>query len=665
MRLIRNVFFVISYFFLIFLIISIFLFNYIDHETYKKYLISEIKNKTDFRIEFIYSELVMFPYPGLQVDYLTIYDNDLEVASIKSVLVELSILQLILGQIEIRNLDIESGTINIVRNKDGGFDVLDQFLGQNIDEESSLTANELFSLIPESIKLNNIHLNFQDDFYSKNYKIYIWKNNFKVSKFTNSLDINFYGKLNNHKIEFYSQLYFSGDEISYESLRMNCDIVLKEFNVSLAEDILVIFPQADFKDTKISGLVKVAKNDSDLVRIHLTQAIIEGFIGKSGKSFGDIRGSTWISYSYKDQKLLFDDIELEWAGKIKARGYGSVGFDSRPVIYFKADADYIHLDSVMKIVNLWLFPNLDKSPLLRDLPDTDYDKRVTVTLDLKLRNANLFSQQFEYANTKIIYRNRKAYIRDIQMKIFKGFIFGDAEVFFNEKNNAIAFKGKVLDMDVKELIEKIQTRKYLTGFLSSELEWKTNGYSIEDFAKNIDMKGNYQLNNGALIDYLNFLRPIASIGKLINFTGPKGKSTAYESIIGEFRYKKEIVYIDSMKMKGVGLDAVGSGRVGLDKKIYFRITVSLGGVAGKAIKLPIIYMGKFGENLPFIDPVWLGAVFAGSIFLAGPAGAAVGGIAGSAVSDYVDNAVSGIRSIFSFTKDSIFGKSDSNSDSDD
>jgi hypothetical protein len=156
------------------------------------------------------------------------------------------------------------------------------------------------------------------------------------------------------------------------------------------------------------------------------------------------------------------------------------------------------------------------------------------------------------------------------------------------------------------------------------------------------------------LGYLNFIKPIASIGKIVNFSGPPGKSTEFETIEGHFQYRNRVVTLETMRMKGVGLDASGSGKIGLDHSINVKITVSLGGMAGKVIKLPIIYKGIFGKSLPYVDPVWLGSIYIGTIFLAGPVGATVGGIAGSAASDYIDKAITKVKSFF-------FGKGTSTS----
>ena len=109
-----------------------------------------------------------------------------------------------------------------------------------------------------------------------------------------------------------------------------------------------------------------------------------------------------------------------------------------------------------------------------------------------------------------------------------------------------------------------------------------------------------------------------------------------------------------MLFRSTGIDAIGEGKISRDQNINVRLTVSLPGAAGKAIKLPIIYRGIFGKNFPIIDPVWLGSVYVGTIIFAGPAGAAVGGIAGSAVSEYVENAISSVREGFSKTKNFFF-----------
>jgi hypothetical protein len=100
-------------------------------------------------------------------------------------------------------------------------------------------------------------------------------------------------------------------------------------------------------------------------------------------------------------------------------------------------------------------------------------------------------------------------------------------------------------------------------------------------------------------------------------------------------------------MVGVGLDAHGSGNISFDRKIDFRIYAGLGGIAGKALYIPILYKGIMPDNVSYIDPVWIGSVYVGATLFGGPAGATVGGITGSAVSEYVNKAWEGIKGIFS------------------
>jgi hypothetical protein len=72
----------------------------------------------------------------------------------------------------------------------------------------------------------------------------------------------------------------------------------------------------------------------------------------------------------------------------------------------------------------------------------------------------------------------------------------------------------------------------------------------------------------------------------------------------------------------------------------------LSGILGNALKIPIIYKGEIGKNPPYVDPIWLGSVYAGTIILGGTQGTAVGGMAGSAASEYVDKAIQNIKSFW-------------------
>jgi hypothetical protein len=647
---------------------------FLDLDRFKASLVQQLKAKTDLELEFVDSEIAIFPYPGLEIEYIQIKTNETTIANLNSLTVDISLWKLLFGELEITGLSLHSGTVYLHRNRDGSFDIVNElFKSSKLNPEENQNTSEplaiqgpdtmsvaldpetLLRLLPNRTKIDNIHFEFQDDLYQKKYKAYIWTANLESSSFLRRLSLDLYGKVNQNKIEIYSQIDWDQNDFSYESFRTKTTVLLDKFQVSLAEDILVIFPFGNFANTIISGRIHLTKSEEDLALLHLTEANITGLSLKNGQPFGDFRGSTWITYSFKEKRLGFDEIDLEWKDHVKAKGYGYLTFTEKPVVYFKAESSSGRLDSIIKTVHIWLDPKIERSPILKNLPNTGYDKKVNVILDLSLRNLVVGSRKVDLLSGLINYRYRIMQLERVQCNIYEGRIYSDGVIRFLPETITYNFEHSVRSMNVEKLIQSLDAKKYITGYLDAEFSSSSRGLTDSEWARNLKLKGNYSVKNGELLDYLNIITPIANLGKLVNFSGPPGKSTGFEKISGEFSYKNEVVTLPDIMMKGVGLNAKGSGTVGLNQLIDVRITVSLPGVTGQVVKLPIIYKGVFGKNLPYVNPVWVGSVYAGTILLAGPIGATVGGIAGSAASDYVEKGITGLRNFLRSGRNLLFG----------
>lgn len=88
------------------------------------------------------------------------------------------------------------------------------------------------------------------------------------------------------------------------------------------------------------------------------------------------------------------------------------------------------------------------------------------------------------------------------------------------------------------------------------------------------------MRDGELFGYANILKPLFSLGKLVNILGPEGRSAEFRTLVVDYSIRKEKIMTDALNMTGVGLDAKGSGEIGFDKKMNMWITVGLGGIAG-------------------------------------------------------------------------------------
>jgi hypothetical protein len=655
---------------------------FMDLEAYKKLIFEEIQQRSELNIEFSDSDIKIFPIPGVEFSYVNLSKDNLNIATVNRVFVRIGVLSLLSGDVEVTGIYLNSGSISIIRNKDGSFPVFSQIdalekvntLNESFEDKKNENTNDknkseaasnnqefnlvnFLSQLPSTFVLENIHIKYINGLNGKLYNFYIWNSNLEIVANSRKFHLDLFGKMNEEKLEIYSDFSFVSDELNYENFRIKSSIFLTQFSASIAEDILVIFPRANFKFSSLTGKIHLTKDDEDLVRLHLFDARILNLSYKKDKSFGNFIGGLMIYYSIKDEKLTLDDIQVEWIGKSKVYGNGILTFGKSPQIYFSINSQFFDYESIIQVVNLWLDADLDKSKAFKGIPDTGYKSKVNIILDWKLKNISFYQYKIDSIQGKTIYKNGNLLLSGIKTKYYDGEILSDGQLTYKSGIFKLNSNHILRDVNTEKLLNHYSDKKYLTGNFSGNFVLSSIGSNANSMESNIYINGDYLLQEGELLGYLNFFRPIASLGKLINFNGPTGNSMEYSSITGKLQYEKKVTMLTNVKMKGVGLDAEANGKIAGDK-INMRITVALPGPAGKALKLPILYQGVFGKNVPFIDPVWLGSVYVGTILLAGPAGAAVGGIAGSAASEYVNSAIGSVQKGFKSTTKFLFGSSE-------
>jgi hypothetical protein len=636
--------------------------HFLDLEDYKKIILNEIESKTELKIDFKYSELRILPNPGIKFDYVSVMDQDEKVADVNGIFVGISLFPILSGSIEIDRLHIQSGSILVHRTKDGNFSIIPQNKTTEISKTTSNTntikgLSALLNLFPSKLILENVNITYNNELQNKIFNFYVWKAKLNIESESRNFHFDLFGKMNEEKLEIYSDFSFVKDELTYNSLRIRSTIFLTNFSASIAEDILIIFPDASFNFSSLTSKMFLSKDDDDLIKLELFDVRIQNLSFKNQKSFGNFTGEVTIQYSYNLHKLSFDKIRIEWQNYSKVFGNGYLTFGNSPLIYFNIGSYYLDVDSTIQVIKLWLNPDLEKSPILKGIPSTGYKDKVKMIFDWNLKKIKIKTESLASITGKAIYHRKQLHLSGIRIPFYSGEILSDGQVIYDGKNYMLFTNNILNGVQIEPLINKYFQTKYITGNLGAEFILSAKGKNLDLMEKNIIIIGNYNLKNGELFGYFNFLRPIATFGKFITFKGSSADSMSYSTIKGNFKYENKNIYFSDLKMKGTGIDANGEGKISRDQNINMRLTVSLPGAAGKAIKLPIIYRGIFGKNFPIIDPVWLGSVYVGTIIFAGPAGAAVGGIAGSAVSEYVENAISSVRDGFSKTKNFFFNNS--------
>ncbi|TGL24386.1 AsmA family protein [Leptospira yanagawae] len=673
-----------------------------DPDYYKNLILETTYKITELNVNYKSSEPVFFPFPGIELNDVTVSKFDDELIHVQKLRIEVYYGVFVGKPLEIRKVYLNTGTVEITREKDESFPLFERITTKpNLETNSNANANQsgnINSQIPSKtknqkvtnpsdvteenvdktidlyfsktfanfvnlIEIKNITILFEDKLYSRNINLYLWGATFQLDKDLRNLDFYIYGKLNNEPISLSTDLLFSEDKMTYESLRVEGEFTFQNLKGTDLHDILIIFTRGDLRFAKTSGTIPFYKRDAAKIYAVVDRMHIQDLALKDGKTFADGHVSTLMHYDSNEDKLSFANIIVEWKGKSKLYGSGFVNFlkpPLSPTISFEGSSDYLDVPSIIKVIKIWADPDFEKSILTRDIPSTGYANRMNVYLNFHLRNLTVVDFKADSLKLNVHYAKRKLNINRYELRAYNGVAIGNGN--FSWVNPVgLTLKGEIQHASIAPLLSDIFKISPITGNLDSEFILSSPSDTEDGLLSNLQITGHINAKNGELLSYTNILKPISSIGSIINLKKIDfSRATPYNELKFDFLYAKENIDVRNFVLKADGIAGSGGGKIGFNKSIDMKFTIAFPGVAGKALKLPIIYRGTYGVSTPFIDPIWLGSVYAGTIFLASPAGAAVGGIAGSAMSEYVnkavDNVTNGVQKSWSGIKYLFGGK---------
>ncbi|TGL12197.1 AsmA family protein [Leptospira meyeri] len=630
-----------------------------DPDYYKKLILDTTYQLTGLQVNYQVSEPVFFPFPGIELGEVSVSKNDDELIQLHKLRIEVYYGVFVGQPLEIRKIYLNTGTVEITREKNESFPLFERILSKSGSNSNELTKenettvslekkyyfSKAFANFVNQIEIKNITILFEDKLYSRNIKLYLWETTFQLDRDLRNLDVYIYGKLNDEPISFSSNFVFVKDEMNYESARFEGDFSFQNLKGIDLHDILIIFTYGDLRFVKTTGNIPFYKRDDTKVYAIVDRLHVRDLALRDGKTFADGHVSTIMNYDIKEDKISFANILVDWKGKSKLNGSGYVNFlkpPLSPTISFEGTSDYLDVPSIIKVIKIWIDPDFEKSILTRGIPSTGYVNRMNVYLNFNLRNLNAGNFHADYLKLNLHYAKRKLNISKYQMRAYEGTVDGTGHYVWGN-NPGLVIKGNIKNLSVAPILFDLFKISPITGKLDSEFALGSPSDTEEGLLSNLQIIGNISANNGELLSYTNILKPISSIGSVINLKKVDfSRATPYRELKFDFHYANESIEVRNFALKADGIVGSGGGKIGFNKNIDMRFTIAFPGVAGRALKLPIIYRGTYGISAPFIDPIWLGSVYAGTIFLASPAGAAVGGIAGSAMSEYVNKAVDNV-----------------------
>ncbi|TGK16321.1 AsmA family protein [Leptospira kmetyi] len=631
---------------------------------YKDFILTEIEKETGLEVQVESSDLILFPFPGIELNRVQVQKGDLIVGISDQIKIDISWFGLLGQKVEIRDIYISGGKINLHKHKDGSIDVI-EFLQKGKENEkehksqtirifdpdspsngASLNPKEILKIGLKNVQVENFYVHYQDDVHDRTYGIYLWNSSLGISFYGNTLDLTLQGKLDGQSFQIYGNAGLDEFPTTLEKLQFQLTVIFDNCSLSIFRDLLFIFPNADFSKTIFNGTVKITKAVNSTINFNVI-AQAKNFAYKGGTPFGDLKISMEMRLDIPSKKLEFPYITAIWPGVAEGSAKGTVLWNYKTNASFQVTSNYLDYHSVLRLGRLFEFTKKFDDP-------TRPDGVFYFSADLK--NMYALKHRFPVLKAEVKYTYPWIHIPSFHAYIYNGEILGKSKI--NPFKPRFEVQGEAYRIQSDRILMPYVTEQIINGNMFSKFNFVTEVSErstdfVADFFRNMEGSGNLQILNGELLGYANFMIPVLNtLGKILSLNGIDGRKVEFSSLKSDFKIENNRFYFQNLKVQGNGLEADGKGSISFEKNVDVLLNLRLGGnIVGRALKIPIIYKGVFKQSIPYIDPIWLGSVFAGSTILApfftpvgGPYG---GGIAGSVVSEYVRDAWEGFKGLFS------------------
>jgi len=398
-----------------------------------------------------------------------------------------------------------------------------------------------------------------------------------------------------------------------------------------------IFVKSNFINSNISGEFNIEKTDYNTIKLIVNSTIYNlNFINIENISPIEIKSN--LIYHIKSNKISISSTKIRLGNYFLVNILGELILHNTIFLNLNVSSEYFELEKSLEYIIAFTDFSIPGNK------NTKFNSEI----NYKCKKLTFKDYDFGESEGKVVINDSNIRISITKGSLYNGNIIGDG-IIITSKETSYDFSLKLQNVNLEKLIKKYSDKKFISGDLDTEFHLHSIGDTFSVFENNLKIKGITTIKNGKLAGYANFLKPILTLGKYVNILGPKGESGEFQSISSHFFIEKRVIDIPDMNMVGVGIDAKGKGVINFDGEMEIRIQVGLGGIAGKAFSIPIIYKGQFNKNAAYIDPIWLGSVYLG-VTLSGPIGVTAGGVAGSIASEYIRNSVDTIKNFFNFNK---------------
>ncbi len=634
----------------------------LDTSRVKKFLADQILIYTDLEIDYKKVESVVFPLPRFRITDLSIHNNGEEIAHLENLELTWNFYALLYGDFELQKITGKNGRFFLKRNQNGKLEFLEKIDSRKIahdteefrkrQEENPSSPGEILQILPVLGKLENIHVRYVDDIFGREDNLFIESLSYKIDPSNRSLQLDW-------ELELNTARWVLNGEVTLENDNWNLDTIRYKFNSEIAglrlepyQDFLTLFPHGRFHNTVLNLRFHSEKSEPNLYLLGIEDFSMQGLSDSYGRVYPPLFLRCALLWDRQGSLIRLQDshISLEGLTDLYLKGeYNSTR------ILADLQGDRFHLQSALGIAKIFEKKPDPKSNLKSK---TENLQELRVQSHIHLKNLNLKRIFVQSVRGKVDTKDGILFWEDMQVDLYRGKLILTGSFHPKGSENNFRTSVKIYGIHSEDLIESFTKEKLITGKMKGEVYLSSRLGKGSDFQKHLFLKSQLTIEKGELLGYANFIKPVAEVGKWINFRNEStGKSTEFHQIQTKLRIQNQTLYLDELFMNGVGIDAKGSGKYFLqENRMDMRFQASLSGMAGKALKIPIIYKGILGKNFAYLDPVWLGSVYAGTLFLAGPAGAVVGGLTGSIASETVEKTAETVKEGLEVVKDFIWSK---------
>lgn len=648
-----------SLLFALIIVIFVSLKSILDQSDIKNLVQKKIHAYFDLDIAYEEIETSIFPIPVLNISGLRISENNSELFFLNHLQLEINLSSLLERKLKVGSIKLNDGKLRITKFKNGEISLVRNF---KPDSEELKTDKEkieegpkaVLEILPFDFLISNFDVYYFDEFKNLSNHIQINELSFHTNYQDLTVEGQFKGSLDSNLIEWEANINLTKDNWHWTSFNLESQLNLIDWNLNRMGDLATIFPGTDLSDSKINLQLLFKKEVTSGFFVELKNLSLSGF--KNSPFWDETRLSSKINFDFETEKIIINwkDTNLKLGNHSDLTVSGDYSENTESILTLNLISNQLNLNRLILIQKYFSSLRLEKSkyfePSRANVSKTN-KKNPPLTILVTTNIKNLLHENLKIQNlsSKLnVDTNKKVNIENLKFQLFGGTIFGSG--YFLTKENVLNLNSKITKLDLKSVFAYLKSEPILLGQLDADSDLKIQLLSNKNILDQIIGGTKFKIKNGKLLGYANFIKPVAELGKILNFNGAQGESTEFQELTGEVDFSPPDLHLKNLNLIGVGLSANGGGVYSKAGKINMKFTVALSGFVGKMIKLPIIYKGVYGKNLAYVDPVWLASVYTGTLLLGGPAGTMIGGMAGSGASDTIDNSIDSAKEGFEKVK---------------